>query len=108
MSASAVRAEQIRKLFVIPFVGFLVLLFVAVNLLLHFIVIRPIEKMAKTRRSGQHGQDRHARIPAYAAPTRSAGSPPPSTACTAACIEALRMLGEDECRRRRRDRTAIS
>ena len=48
MSASAMRAEHIRKLFVIPFACFLVLLFVSINILLHFVVIRPIEQMAKT------------------------------------------------------------
>jgi protein-histidine pros-kinase len=46
MSASAVRAEHIRRLFILPFAGFLVLLFVSVNLLLNFIVIRPIERIA--------------------------------------------------------------
>ena len=47
MSASALRAGHIRKLFVIPFACFLVLLFVSINLLLHFVVIRPIERIAK-------------------------------------------------------------
>lgn len=46
MSASAVRAEQIRSMFLVPFLGFLVLLFVSVNVLLHFVVIRPMEKIA--------------------------------------------------------------
>ena len=48
MSASAVRAEHIRKLFVFPFAAFLVLLFLSVNLLLNFVVIRPIERIAQT------------------------------------------------------------
>ncbi len=47
MSASSLRAEHIRKLFVIPFVCFLVLLFVSINLLLHFVVIQPIDRIAK-------------------------------------------------------------
>ena len=42
------RAAEIRKLFVVPFIAFLVLLFVAMNLLLHYVVIRPIERMAKS------------------------------------------------------------
>ena len=46
MSASSVRAEHIRKLFLLPFIGFLLLLFVSINILLHFVVIRPIEKIA--------------------------------------------------------------
>ena len=56
MSASAVRAEHIRKLFVIPFVVFLVLLFVSVNLLLNFVVIRPIERIAKTAEAISMGE----------------------------------------------------
>jgi HAMP domain-containing protein len=48
MSASAVRAEHIRRLFVLPFAGFLVVLFVAINLLLHFVIIQPIGRIAKT------------------------------------------------------------
>jgi protein-histidine pros-kinase len=47
MSASALRADQIRKLFLVPFLGFLVLLFIAINVLLHFVVIRPMEKIAE-------------------------------------------------------------
>jgi protein-histidine pros-kinase len=47
MSASSLRAEHIRRLFVIPFIGFLVLLFVSINLLLHFVVIRPIDRIAR-------------------------------------------------------------
>jgi HAMP domain-containing protein len=56
MMESSIRAAQIRKLFVIPFVVFLVLLFAAVNLLLHFIVIRPIERMAATAESVSMGK----------------------------------------------------
>ena len=46
MSASAVRAEHIRSLFLLPFLGFLALLFISMNVLLHFVVIRPMEKIA--------------------------------------------------------------
>jgi protein-histidine pros-kinase len=56
MSASAVRAEHIRKLFVLPFAGFLVLLFVSVNVLLNLVVIRPIERMAKTAEAISMGE----------------------------------------------------
>jgi protein-histidine pros-kinase len=56
MSASALRAEHIRKLFVIPFGAFLVLLFISVNLLLNFVVIRPIERMAKTAEAISMGE----------------------------------------------------
>jgi protein-histidine pros-kinase len=48
MTASLVRAEHIRRLFVVPFGFFLVMLFVAINLLLHFVVIRPIEGITTT------------------------------------------------------------
>jgi len=48
IAESAVRAEHIRKLFVVPFACFLVLLFLAINLLLHLVVIRPIERISKT------------------------------------------------------------
>ena len=46
MSASQLRAEHIRRLFLVPFLGFLVLLFVSINILLHFVVIRPMENIA--------------------------------------------------------------
>ena len=46
MSTSAVRAEHIRRLFVLPFAGFLLLLFVSVNVLLNFVVVRPLERIA--------------------------------------------------------------
>jgi protein-histidine pros-kinase len=56
MSASAVRAGHIRRLFVIPFVVFLVLLFVSVNVLLNFVVVRPIEQMAKAAEAISMGE----------------------------------------------------
>jgi protein-histidine pros-kinase len=56
MAASAVRAGHIRKLFVIPFVVFLVLLFVSVNVLLNFVVVRPIERIAKTAEAISMGE----------------------------------------------------
>lgn len=56
MSASAVRAEQIRRMFLFPFLGFLVLLFVSVNVLLHLVVIRPMEKIAKSAEAVSMGK----------------------------------------------------
>jgi protein-histidine pros-kinase len=56
MSDSTLRAEHIRRLFVIPFAVFLVLLFVSVNLLLNLVVIRPIERMAKTAEAISMGE----------------------------------------------------
>ena len=48
MADSAMRASHIRSLFVIPFLAFVALLFVSVNVLLSLVVVRPIEKIAKT------------------------------------------------------------
>ena len=48
MAASAVRASHIRSLFLLPFLAFLALLFISVNVLLSFVVVRPIESIAKT------------------------------------------------------------
>lgn len=56
MAASAVRAEQIRRMFLVPFIGFLVLLFVSVNVLLHFVVIRPMEQIAKSAEAVSMGK----------------------------------------------------
>lgn len=56
MSASAVRAEHIRKLFLLPFVGFLALLFISMNVLLHFVVIRPMEKIAENAEAVSMGK----------------------------------------------------
>jgi HAMP domain-containing protein len=47
MSASSLRASHIRNLFVFPFLAFIALLFVSVNILLSFVVVRPIDKIAK-------------------------------------------------------------
>jgi HAMP domain-containing protein len=56
MSASAVRAEHIRQLFVLPFIGFLALLFISMNVLLHFVVIRPMEKIADSAEAVSMGK----------------------------------------------------
>ena len=56
LQESSMRAAQIRKLFEAPFIAFVVLLFVAMNLLLHFVVIRPIEHMAKSAEAISMGQ----------------------------------------------------
>ena len=48
MKASSERAAQITKSFLLPFVGLVLVLFVTVNLLLHFVVISPITRMAST------------------------------------------------------------
>lgn len=48
LRASAVRAGHIRRLFVLPFLCFLVVMYVSINLLLHFVVIRPIGRISET------------------------------------------------------------
>jgi HAMP domain-containing protein len=45
LATSAMRAEHIRRLFVLPFAGFVLLLFVSVNVLLNFVVVRPLDRM---------------------------------------------------------------
>jgi protein-histidine pros-kinase len=56
MADSAVRASHIRSLFVIPFLAFLALLFISVNVLLNFVVVRPIERIAATAEAVSLGQ----------------------------------------------------
>jgi HAMP domain-containing protein len=56
MSASQLRAGHIRRLFLVPFLGFLVLLFLSINILLHFVVIRPMEKIAKNAEAVSMGK----------------------------------------------------
>lgn len=56
MSASAVRSEHIRRLFLLPFLGFLALLFISMNVLLHFVVIRPMEKIADSAEAVSMGK----------------------------------------------------
>ena len=46
--ASAVRAGHIRRSFLLPFAILILVISVTLNLLLHFVVIRPIERIAKT------------------------------------------------------------
>jgi protein-histidine pros-kinase len=93
MSESSVRAAHIRKLFMIPFLGFLVLLFVTVNLLLNFVVIRPIERIAKSAEAISMGQ---IDTPEY----RYAGSDQIGRLATSfnrmhrSLVEAFRMLGQ--------------
>ena len=93
MSASAIRASEIRRAFLLPFVGFLVLLFVAVNILLHFVVIRPMEKIAKSAEAVSMGK---IDTPEYHYPGRDQiGQLAASfNRMHRSLVEALRMLGE--------------
>ena len=93
MSASAVRAEHIRKLFLLPFIGFLALLFISMNVLLHFVVIRPMEKIAENAEAVSMGKidtpefhtGRHDQIGRLAASFNRMHR---------SLVEAFRMLGE--------------
>ncbi|MEO8175603.1 MAG: DUF3365 domain-containing protein [Sphingomicrobium sp.] len=48
IQVSAERAAYIRRLFVVPFAGFLIVMCAAINLLLNLVVVRPIERIAAT------------------------------------------------------------
>jgi HAMP domain-containing protein len=93
MSASSVRAEHIRKLFLLPFIGFLALLFITMNVLLHFVVIRPMEKIAESAEAVSMGKidtpefhtGRHDQIGRLAASFNRMHR---------SLVEAFRMLGE--------------
>jgi protein-histidine pros-kinase len=94
LQESSMRAAQIRKLFEAPFIAFVVLLFVAMNLLLHFVVIRPIEHMAKSAEAISMGQ---IETPEY----RYGGSDQIGRLAASfnrmhrSLVEAFRMLGRD-------------
>ena len=94
LQESSMRAAQIRKLFEAPFIAFVVLLFVAMNLLLHFVVIRPIEHMAKSAEAISMGQ---IDTPEY----RYSGSDQIGRLAASfnrmhrSLVEAFRMLGRD-------------
>lgn len=91
---SAVRASHIRSLFVIPFLAFMALLFVSVNVLLSLVVIRPIERMAKTAEAISLGE---INTPEY----RYGGSDQIGRLAASfnrmhrSLVEAFRMMGED-------------
>lgn len=93
MSASAVRANQIRQLFLVPFLGFLALLFVTVNILLHFVVIRPMERIARSAEAISMGK---IDTPEYLYPGRDQIGRLASSfnRMHRSLVEALRMLGE--------------
>jgi protein-histidine pros-kinase len=93
MSASSVRAEHIRQLFIIPFAAFLVLLFVSVNILLNFVVIRPIERIATTAEAISMGE---INTPEYRYPGKDqiARLSASFNRMHRSLIEAFRMLGD--------------
>jgi HAMP domain-containing protein len=56
MAVPLARADRVRLLFLIPYVGVFVLLFALLNLLLNLMVIGPIDRMAKTAEAVSLGQ----------------------------------------------------
>ena len=94
MADSAVRASHIRSLFVIPFLAFMGLLFISVNVLLSLVVVRPIERMAKTAEAISLGE---INTPEY----RYGGSDQIGRLAASfnrmhrSLAEAFRMMGED-------------
>ena len=94
MADSAVRASHIRSLFEVPFLAFMALLFISVNVLLSLVVVRPIERMAKTAEAISLGE---INTPEY----RYAGSDQIGRLAASfnrmhrSLVEAFRMMGED-------------
>ena len=94
MTASLVRAEHIRRLFVAPFGAFLVMLFVAINLLLHFVVIRPIEGITTTAEAVSLG-DVDAPEYVYESSDELGRLSSSFTRMHRSIVEAFRMLGQE-------------
>lgn len=94
MAASAVRASHIRSLFVIPFLAFLILLFVSVNILLSFVVVRPIERMAKTAEAISLGEI-NTREYHYRGTDQIGRLAASFNRMHRSLVEAFRMMGED-------------
>jgi protein-histidine pros-kinase len=94
MADSAVRASHIRSLFIFPFLAFMALLFISVNVLLSLVVVRPIERMAKTAEAISLGE---INTPEY----RYGGSDQIGRLAASfnrmhrSLVEAFRMIGED-------------
>ena len=85
MSLARARVDQVRMLFLIPYVGVFLLLFLLLNVLLDVMVIGPIDRMAKTSEAVSMGGPRRRRNTSARARTRSPGCRPRSTGCGAAC-----------------------
>jgi protein-histidine pros-kinase len=94
IAAAAVRAEHIRHLFVVPFACFLALLFVTINLLLHFVIIRPIDRIAKTAEAVSMG-DINTPEYQYRARDEIGRLSASLTRLHRSVVEAFRMLGQD-------------
>jgi HAMP domain-containing protein len=93
MAASAVRASHIRSLFVTPFLAFMALLFVSVNILLNYVVVRPIERIAKTAEAISLGEVNTPEY-RYGKPDQIGRLSASFNRMHRSLAEALRMLGE--------------
>jgi len=91
--ASSIRARHIRRLLLIPFAGLLAVMYVTINLLLNFVVIRPIERIAETAEAVSMGD---LNVPEYVYSSRDEiGRLSQSfTRMHRTVVEALRMLGQ--------------
>ena len=92
ITAASVRAGHIRQLFLVPFAGFVLLLFVSVNLLLHVVVIRPITGIASTAEAISMG-DLDAPEYRYGGVDEIARLASSFTRMHRSIVEAFRMLG---------------
>jgi protein-histidine pros-kinase len=94
MADSEVRASHIRSLFLFPFLAFMALLFISVNVLLSLVVVRPIERIAKTAEAISLGE---INTPEY----RYGGADQIGRLAASfnrmhrSLVEAFRMIGED-------------
>ncbi len=95
MSVPIARAAHVRLLFLATYGGVFALLFVLLNLLLGFMVVGPIDKMARTAEAVSLGRWTFRNMCA-AAPTRSRGSRTPSISCGAASTKPCVCSRRDE------------
>lgn len=94
MAVSTIRAEHVRTLFIVPFACFFVMLFVAVNLLLHFVVVRPIERIAAAAEAVSLG-DMQAAEYSYRSADQVGRLSTSFNRMHRSLREAMRMLGQD-------------
>ena len=95
IKVSAERAAHIRRLFVVPFASFLIVLCVAINLLLNFVVIRPIERIAATAEAVSMG-DINTPEYVYASSDEIGRLSKSFNRMHRTVVEAFRMLGQAE------------
>ena len=93
-SASSVRAHHIRDLLVWPFLAFVALLFISVNVLLNYVVVRPIERMAKSAEAISLGEMDTPEF-VYRKPDQVGRLAASFNRMHRSLVQALRMIGND-------------